>query len=236
MQADPVLIIAGLDSGGGAGLMRDLATLAAFGQRAKTAATAITAQTDAQVLAIHPVPAETVAAQIRAAGRVAAVKIGMLTNAAVTETVTRHLPDAPAVLDPVLISSSGTPLLAPDALPALYALMARVTLITPNLPEAAHLTGLPPDAPAEATAAALFAMGARAVLLKGGHAEGPEALDLLFTATARIPLSAPRSATGKRGTGCTLASAIACGLAQGLPLPAACATAKAHVTAYLNTP
>lgn len=237
-----VLLIGGIDSGGGAGLLRDAETVREHGFTARVAVTAVTAQTDRAVSAIHPVPVETLVAQIKAAcrsGPVAAVKIGMLGNAGIVRAVAAHLPKVPVVLDPVLASSSGTPLLDEDGIAVLLAdLLPKTTLLTPNLVEAVRLTqsgGGPAPARPAGQAARLIAGGARAVLIKGGHGTGDLARDLLFQPAApSIAFVGPRIAGRRRGTGCTLASAIACGLAAGRTLEDACRQAKEKMQALFE--
>lgn len=245
-----VLVIAGSDSSGGAGLTRDVDTLARLGAGALCAVTAVTAQSDRQVSAVHLVPPELIRAQIDASfatGHVGAVKIGMLgTRAgvlAVAAALAAH-PPVPVVLDPVLEATSGAPLLDEDGRAALReTLLPRATLVTPNIPEAAALLGVEAAATEQqllVQGEALLALGAGAVLLKGGHAAGAQAIDFLLTraASAGTPglqrLCAPRSARSHRGTGCALASAIAAGLAAGEGLLEACARAKRHVTELLQ--
>ena len=230
-----VLIIAGLDSSTGAGLARDLAVMAELGLPARSAATAVTAQDSAGGCLQHPVPARMVAAQIRAAGPVRAAKLGMLADAEIVAAVADSLPPVPTVLDPVLATSAGVGLIDAAGLAAMIAvLFPRAALITPNLPEAARLTGLPEATAPDRLAAALFALGARAVLLKGGHGTGTEAVDWLCRPDApALRLASPRKPGTKRGTGCTLASAIAGHLALGADLPTACARAKAHLDGWL---
>lgn len=234
-----VLMIGGMDSSGGAGLLRDCATAAAFNITPRVAVTAVTAQTDSAVLRADICAAELVQAQIRAAfqqGAVTAVKIGMLGNAAVVRGVAEALRvdlpvGVPVVLDPVIASSSGKALLDAAGLAALTDLLPQVDLVTPNLPELTRLgEGLGADDPV----AALLQTGAGAVLVKGGHDIGAEAVDRLVTADQITTFTAPRLPGTRRGTGCTLAAAIACGLAVGQPLPEAVKQAKAHVTAYLQ--
>lgn len=240
-----VLVIAGCDSSGGAGVVRDVRTLTDLKVRALCAVTAVTAQTDAALLASHVVPESVLRAQIAAAFAtvaVQAVKIGMLATGAsvhaVTESLAAHA-HVPLVLDPVLLSSSGGVLLDLDGRERLVAqLLPLAAVVTPNLPEAALLLGVP-QARDEATALAqgreLLRRGARAVLLKGGHASGPDSVDLLLSPGAPPErLRAPRVAAQLRGSGCALASAIAAYLAQKVPLPAACARAKNYVTALLQ--
>lgn len=239
-----VLLIGGSDSSGGAGLARDVRTLTRLDTRALCVVTAVTAQSDAELMAVHVVPVELVRAQMTAAlatRRVAAIKIGMLATRATVLAVTAALPAAapPVVLDPVLSSSSGGELLDEGGRSALCtALLPRTTLLTPNIPEAAALLGT--DSARSETellqqAAALLALGPRAVLLKGGHGDGAEAADLLLAPHAAPRwLRAPRIDAARRGTGCALASAIAAGLAAGLELGAACERAKQHVTRLLQ--
>jgi hydroxymethylpyrimidine/phosphomethylpyrimidine kinase len=240
-----VLVIAGSDSSGGAGLVRDVLTLARLGTQALCAVTAVTVQSDSEVTAVHPVPADTVRAQIDAAlatGRVAAVKIGMLGSRAIVLTVAACLPPrerVPIVLDPVLASSSGAALLDAGGREALREnLVPRATLVTPNISEAAALLGTEPATTEEELlhqARGWLALGPAAVLIKGGHGSGSEAVDLLVSA-GRSPrrFVAPRTAKTRRGTGCALASGIAAGLAAGLELGDACARAKHHVLELLH--
>jgi hydroxymethylpyrimidine/phosphomethylpyrimidine kinase len=238
-----VLVIAGSDSSGGAGITRDAQTLARLGARVVPVVTAVTAQTDARVSAVHVVPAELVRAQM-AAGfstqTVHAIKTGMLATRAIVLAVAAALPAAapPIVVDPVLCSSSGEQLLDSAGREALCtALLPRTSLLTPNIPEAAVLLGTQPATTEEQLlrqAQALLGLGPAAVLLKGGHAEGPEAVDLLvMREAAPLWLRAPRINATRRGTGCTLASAVAAGLGSGLDLPAACRQAQAHVLQLL---
>jgi hydroxymethylpyrimidine/phosphomethylpyrimidine kinase len=240
-----VLVIAGTDSSGGAGLTRDVATLAHFQTAALCAVTAVTAQTDGAVEAIEAVPAALVGAQIRCAldsQRVRAVKIGMLAMRATVEAVAQALGAGghlPLVLDPVLISSSGRELLDRAGRRALLAsLLPRATLLTPNIPEAALLLEARPASSEDellAQARALCIRGAAAVLLKGGHGVGSSSVDwLVSTDGSARAFTAPRSAQAQRGTGCALASAIAAGLAADLPLAAACERAKDYLTALLQ--
>ena len=236
--------LAGSDSGGGAGVQADLKTFSALGVYGATVITALTAQNTRGVTAIHDVPAEFVAAQIDAVFSdldVSAVKIGMVSQRGVIETIAAGLArwrQSRVVLDPVMIATSGDKLLAPDAIDVLKRLlMPRALVVTPNLPEAAALL----DAPVADTETAmraqgerLLALGARAVLLKGGHADGAESVDLLIEPTAFTRLAADRIATANtHGTGCTLSSAIAAGLAKGLPLAEAVRAAKTYVTEAL---
>jgi len=240
-----VLVIAGSDSSGGAGLTRDVLTLRRLGAGALCALTAVTAQSDVTVTSIHLVPPQIIRAQIDAAFatlRVRAVKIGMLgTEAAVlavAAALATHAP-VPMVLDPVLAASSGAALLDRQGQAALReVLLPRVTLLTPNIPEAAALLGVASAGSEQELlrqGEALLSVGARAVLLKGGHDSGALATDYLLTPGAAVlRLSAARVARGRRGTGCALSSAIAAGLAAGQQLADACARAKQHVTELLQ--
>jgi hydroxymethylpyrimidine/phosphomethylpyrimidine kinase len=240
-----VLVIAGTDSSGGAGLTRDVQVLVELGCEALCAVTAVTAQTDEQLSSTLHVPPHLVSAQIAAAfatRRIAAIKIGMLGNAATVQAVLESIPPrtiVPLVLDPVLASSSGAQLLDAPGVEALRArLLPRTTLLTPNIPEAAQLLN---EAPAtspgelERQARALLALGAGAVLMKGGHAGGAHSTDLLVAkgAVARS-FNAPRLPGTHRGSGCALASAIAAGLARGRPLAEACEQAKRHMNELLR--
>ncbi len=243
MSTPIALTIAGSDSSGGAGIEADLKTFSALGVYGAAAITALTAQNTKGVFAIHEVPAEFVAAQLDAVFddlRIDAVKIGMLANAAIVEAVTAALDRHHAcnvVLDPVMVASSGERLLRDDALARLRALMARVRVITPNLSEAAALLGTSAardEADMRAQAQKLLTLGAGAVLIKGGHGDGPESVDLLVDADHCLRLAAPRVTTkNSHGTGCTFSSAIAAGLAKGLSLDDAARTAKTYVTAAI---
>ncbi len=240
-----VLVIAASDSSGGAGLTRDVQVLAHFGCEALCAVTAVTAQTDAELGAIHLVPAPMVTAQIAAAfaaRRVGAIKIGMLGTAATVLAVAQSLPPrgiVPLVLDPVLAASSGAALLDDAGVEALRTrLLPLTTLLTPNIPEAARLLRAAPATiphELERQARALLDLGPAAVLLKGGHAGGHTSADVLVIANRPTQvLAAPRVRAALRGTGCALASAIAAGLAQGLALAQACEQGKRHVTQLLR--
>jgi hydroxymethylpyrimidine/phosphomethylpyrimidine kinase len=239
-----VLVIAGSDSSGGAGIVRDLNVLADLGTDALCAITAVTAQTHGHVVSVHHVPPEIVRTQIRAAlesGIIGAIKIGMLGTGATVSAVADCLARAgtvPIVLDPVLLSSSGGVLLDEEGQAEMRArLFPLATILTPNIPEAASLCGTAPAADREdllGQARALVAMGARSVLLKGGHAEGAEAVDLLFTAQAGPQwLSSRRLEARCRGTGCALASAIAAGLVSGRSVEEACRNGKQYVLSML---
>ncbi len=236
--------IAGSDSGGGAGIQADLKTFSALGVYGASVVTALTAQNTLGVTAIHPVPAEFVTAEIDAVFSdlaVDAVKIGMLGApdliAAVADGLDRWQ-QSRVVLDPVMVATSGDQLVPDAAVAAIRELLfPRAMVVTPNLPEAARLTGMTvaaDRAAMEAQAERLLALGPQAVLVKGGHAGGEESADILITATGRRWLTAPRIATrNTHGTGCTLSSAIAAGLAQGMPLEAAVVAAKDYLTAAL---
>jgi len=232
-----VLIIAGSDSGGGAGIQADIKTVTALGGYAATAITAVTVQNTLGVSAVHPIPAEIVEAQARAVLDdigADAIKTGMLGGLATVDAVARVLAEAgvPAVVDPVMLAKSGAALLEPDALAAFRALMVpHAALLTPNAPEAEALTGVEVaslDGQRRA-AATLLEHGAQAILLKGGHVPGPTVVDLLATPDGERIFEHPRFDTRHtHGTGCTLASACAVGLAQGLALPEAVGRAIAY--------
>lgn len=248
MKYIPVLSIAGSDCSGGAGLQADLKTIAALGGYGMSAVTAITVQNTLGVSRVHPVPPRIVEEQIRAVMtdiRPQAIKIGMLTDEEQIHRVTdclTEVTDIPVVLDPVMVSSSGYPLLQPSALHALQTeLLPRCTLLTPNLPEAALLSGLSLDndsGVAEA-AARILTYGCRAVLIKGGHRTDHRMTDYLAVSspsgTETFTYTQPRIDTSNtHGTGCTLSSAIATLLAQGLALPDAVRDGKAYLTAALR--
>jgi len=229
------LTIAGSDSSGGAGIAVDLKAFAAFGAHGFAAITAVTAQTTQRVQAVHRVPAAHVEAQIRAAfadSRIAAVKIGMLGSAPIARATARTLREMAArniVIDPVLASSSGTSLFSAAGLRMLREeLVQMVALLTPNLPEAEILLGRRITNPAQA-ARDLRALGARAVLLKGGHGRGHDVYDVLADRHGIVEFRHPRLPIRARGTGCALSSAIAAGLAHGRALRAAVADAEAFV-------
>lgn len=237
------LTIAGSDSSGGAGIQADLKTFTALGVYGASVITALTAQNTLGVSGVHPVPPAFIRAQAEAvAGDLAvrAVKTGMLGDRATVLAVADAIQDlklAPLVVDPVMVATSGASLLSPDAVEAVRArLIPLADLVTPNLPEAAALLQCPIaqtiDA-AEAQARALLRLGAKAVLLKGGHGGGPSADDVLATREGCTVLSRPRvavaSAAGVHGTGCTLSAAITAGLALGMPLAEAVEKAKSFV-------
>ncbi len=239
-----LLSIAGSDPSGGAGIQADLKTFSALGCYGMAALTALTAQNTRGVSAVHVPPPEFLTAQLDAIFadvRVDAVKIGMLATGDMVRAVARCLaarPGLPVVLDPVLVATSGDSLGAPDVVDALGEhLLSLATVVTPNLPEAARLSGLalPEDEDAmRAAAEALMARGARAVLVKGGHLAGGDAVDLLVEGDEIRFFHARRIATpNTHGTGCTLSSAIACYLAKGLPLADAVDAAKSYLTAAI---
>lgn len=242
-----VLIIAGSDSGGGAGIQADMKTVTALRGYAMTAITALTAQDTLSVHDIFPVPPEFIALQMRvvlADIGADAIKIGMLHNAsviqAVAETLTEEAATVPLVVDPVMIAQSGDRLLAAEAVTALRAqLLPRATLITPNRPEAEVLLGgaITDADQQEAAAHDLLDLGPTAVLLKGGHIEGDRVVDVLATRDGGVVrLIYPRVATrASHGTGCTLASAIAAGLAAGMDIEMAVRRARAYLQLALET-
>lgn len=239
------LTIAGSDSGGGAGIQADLKTFAALGVYGASVITALTAQNTLSVSAIHDAPVEFVTAQIDAVCSdldIKAVKIGMLSNAAligaVADGIKRHRLK-PVVLDPVMVATSGDRLLKAEAVSALVKrLFPLASLITPNLHEAAALLDTSMATSEEQMAEqgkALLAKGAKAVLMKGGHGEGAEAVDLLVTPKGIERYAAPRLDTpNTHGTGCTLSSAIAAHLAKGLALPQAVRLAKIYLQGALE--
>jgi hydroxymethylpyrimidine/phosphomethylpyrimidine kinase len=244
MTAPIALTMAGSDSSGGAGIQADLKTFAAFGVYGASVITALTAQNTQGVRGVHPVPADFVTAQIDAVFDdldVAAVKIGMVAEFAIAKVIAASLPrwkPKYVVLDPVMVATSGDRLLSADAIKSLRDdLIPRATLVTPNLPEAAALLE-EEVATSEADIAdqgrRLLAMGARAVLIKGGHGQGSESIDYLVTRDGTIALPAPRIPTkNTHGTGCSLSSAIAAGLAKGKPLEQAVREAKTWITAAI---
>jgi hydroxymethylpyrimidine/phosphomethylpyrimidine kinase len=216
------LTIAGSDSGGGAGIQADLNSFSAMGVYGASVITAVTAQNTKAVTAIHPIPDGVVAAQIKAVLddiQIDAIKIGMLGTPSLIKTVADALADykGPIVLDPVMVAKSGDTLLEDSAIDALKSsLFGRATVLTPNLPEAAKLVG---DGSPHAQAKALLHLGAGAVLMKGGHADGEVCTDHLVTQAGTQNLSSPRINTrNTHGTGCSYSSAIAAGLAQGMAL------------------
>ena len=234
-----VLTIAGSDSGGGAGIQADLKTMLAHGVHGMSVITAITAQNSLGVQGIWPLPQQAVREQFRSVVDdigVDAVKTGMLGTSDVVACVAALIgeldPGVPVVVDPVCVSKHGDALIDDDAVGAMRGvLLARATVITPNLDEARRLSGLGDQAPAAELADALLGYGPEWVLIKGGHAEGP-AVDLLRGRTGReFSYTAERDDNRHtHGTGCTLASALASELALGLAVPDAMSAAKRYVT------
>ena len=233
-----VLIIAGSDSGGGAGIQADIKSVTMLGGYAATAITAVTVQNTLGVSGVHPIPIEVVAAQARAVLDdigADAIKTGMLGDTAMVETVTQIIEQAgvPAVVDPVMVAKGGSNLLAADAIDAVRSLMIpRAALLTPNAPEAEALTGLPvADLDGQRRVGeALLELGAAAVLMKGGHVPGETVTDVLMTREGETTFSGERLHTRHtHGTGCTLASACAAGVAQGMSLEQAVARAWDYV-------
>lgn len=224
------LTIAGSDSGGGAGIQADLRAFAAFGVHGLCAITALTAQNTRGVNAIHTAPRPILRAQLDAVltdFRVGAIKIGMLATPALTREVAlvlaRH-PRIPVILDPVLVATTGARLASHDLAPAIMRhLLARADLLTPNIPEAERLLGrrVATTADMRAAAAALLDLGARAVLLKGGHLRGNAISDLLLTPGGEHWFHQQRIRGESHGTGCSLAAAIAAGVARGHALEVA---------------
>ncbi len=237
-----IMVVAGTDSSGGAGLTRDTATAQSLGLGVKPVVTAVTTQTNARLHDIHIVPTETIASQMVSGLSDTppdAVKIGLLGNAqtcaAVAQVLSRY--GQPTVCDPVLKSSSGGALMAKEGLAPIF---AQIDLLTPNLEEAAQLTQTPKAIIATdiARQAGILRQryGFAAVLIKGGHGSGEVCTDHLFDDAGCIAFSHPRLPKGKRGTGCTLSTAIACYLAQGHPLRAACDQAIKYVHRWLHAP
>ena len=240
------MIIAGSDSGGGAGVQADIKTVTALGGYAATAITAVTVQNTLGVSGVHPIPLAIIEAQARAVLDdigADAIKTGMLGDAATVALVARLLEEAgvSAVIDPVMIAKGGASLLAADAVTAVRErLVPLATLLTPNAPEAEALTGLAVTSTDDLRRAgeALLVLGARAVLMKGGHVAGDRVVDVLMTPDGESVFEGERiESRHTHGTGCTLASACAAGIAQGLPLEAAVARAWDYVhEAMLRAP
>ena len=241
-----VLIIAGSDSGGGAGIQADIKTVTMLGGFAATAVTALTAQNTLGVHGILGIDSAFIRQQMQVVLRdigADCLKTGMLHSAEVIETVAATIGEeasgVPLVVDPVMVAKGGAALLQDSAAHALITLMVpRATVLTPNLPEAEALTGLKVadlDGMRRA-AAALLALGPKAVLVKGGHLEGPVLFDLLLTADGETVFESRRIDTSHtHGTGCTLASAIATGLAQGMDVAGAVARARDYVHRAIAT-
>jgi hydroxymethylpyrimidine/phosphomethylpyrimidine kinase len=235
------LTIAGSDPSGGAGVQADLKTFAALGVYGASVLTALTAQNTQGVRAIHDVPPAFIAAQLDALFadlKIRAVKIGMLSRSAVIDAVSAALEKHRAknvVLDPVMVATSGDALLVPAAVNALrQKLIPKALVVTPNLPEAAALLGASQarnEREMEIQAREILVLGAKHVLIKGGHGAGEESVDLLVSLKETYRFAAKRAATkNTHGTGCALSSAVAAGLAKGLALREAVRAAKDYVT------
>jgi hydroxymethylpyrimidine/phosphomethylpyrimidine kinase len=245
MMTIPIaLTIAGSDSSGGAGIQADMKTFAALGVYGASVITALTAQNTQGVSGIHQAPADFVTAQIDAVFGdldVRAVKIGMVAQLATIDAIAAGLDrwsPKHVVLDPVMVATSGDRLLAADAVEALRTkLIPRASLVTPNLPEAAALLDEPiasSEAAIESQGQRLMAMGCRMVLIKGGHGQGAESIDYFIDGNGVVALAAPRIATqNTHGTGCSLSSAIAAGLARGEDMQTAVRHAKAWISAAI---
>lgn len=244
MSAPPrILIIAGSDSSGGAGIQADIKTVTMLGGYALTAVTAVTAQNTLGVQAVHTVPAEMVGKQIDSCFDdidADTVKIGMLGSAEIAHVVADRLEPAswPIVFDPVMVATSGAELADEATIAAFRRLMSLATVITPNLPELEKLSGMPcKDEEAIIAAAASLAERSRcAVLAKGGHKEGDKVLDILVEDDGRVTRFADRriETPHTHGTGCTLASALATELGRGAALPAAVTAARKFVRSALQ--
>jgi hydroxymethylpyrimidine/phosphomethylpyrimidine kinase len=241
MTIPVALTIAGSDSSGGAGIQADLKSFAALGVYGASVITALTAQNTRGVSGVHAVPPDFVTAQIDAVFGdldVKAVKIGMVAQPATIDAIAAGLErwsPKHVVLDPVMVATSGDRLLAAEAVAALRTkLIPRAALITPNLPEAAALLDEPIATSEEAIAdqgQRLLAMGCQAVLIKGGHGQGAQSIDYLFGGNGIVALAAPRIATqNTHGTGCSLSSAIAAGLAKGEDMETAVRHAKVWIS------
>lgn len=244
-ERNAVLVIAGTDSSGGAGIARDIRVLTECGVDALCTVTAVTAQTNSRTGTLHHVPAALIKEQISAAFEaraIHAIKIGMLGTAATVEAVVASLPESmpPLVIDPVLVASSGGVLLDAEGIKLMQQhLLPRATLLTPNIPEAAALLNEP--AADDVTtmieqAQRLLRMGPHAVLIKGGHADGAEAIDVLVWGDGdSLILASPRSTIKRRGTGCAFASAAAAALARGSTISDACRAAKRYIVDWFAT-
>jgi hydroxymethylpyrimidine/phosphomethylpyrimidine kinase len=242
-----VLIIAGSDSGGGAGIQADIKTVTALGGYAATAITALTAQNTTGVYGVHGVPPDFIRQQIRLVLEdigADAIKTGMLHSTAVIEAVSEaiatHVTRVPLIVDPVMVAKGGASLLDESAVATVKSrLIPQAALITPNLPEAEALTGrvIKTMDDRRRAAAEMLELGCAAVLLKGGHGEGPMVTDLLAERDGPVTLFRSRRIATRHthGTGCTLASAIATGLAQGLVLKDAVARGRDYVLKALRT-
>jgi hydroxymethylpyrimidine/phosphomethylpyrimidine kinase len=241
-----VLIIAGSDSGGGAGIQADIKAVTALNGFAMTAITALTAQNTLGVHGIYPISLDFIRQQIRVVVEdlgCDAVKTGMLATSdvitAVAETLDEVAPDVPLIVDPVMVAKGGAPLLEAEAVSAMKSLLLpRAALITPNLHEAEALLGTPVQTESQMMEAAnaLLTMGPKAVLLKGGHLDGDTLVDVLRTPHETATFTCSRVQTQHtHGTGCTLASAVACGVAQGMDMESAVSRARNYVQLALAT-
>ena len=237
------MTIAGSDSGGGAGIQADLKTFAALGVYGASTLTAITAQNTVGVTAVHEIPTDIITAQIDAVLTdigTDAVKTGMLSSPAIVGAVAaavKRYRISRLVVDPVMVAKSGDRLLRQEAVATIRdTLIPLAAVVTPNIPEAQDLTGLDiaGDAEARAAAEAIIKMGARSVVIKGGHRSGPPT-DLFYDGSQFREYTAERiPSVNTHGTGCTFASAVAAGLAHGLDVPAAVGQAKQYVTAAIR--
>ena len=237
------MTIAGSDSGGGAGIQADLKTFSALGVFGTSTLTAITAQNTVGVTAVHEIPTDVIAAQIDAVVSdigADAVKTGMLSSspivATVADAVRRH-GISNLVVDPVMVAKSGDRLLREEAIATIRSeLIPLAKVVTPNIPEAEDLTGrsIESDDDVRRAAEAIIGMGAKSVVIKGGHREGPPT-DVLYDGEEFLEFTTERiPSTNTHGTGCTFASAVAAGLAHGLETPAAVRQAKDYVTAAIS--
>ena len=243
-----VLVVAGSDSGGGAGIQADIKTVTALGGFAATAITAMTAQNTETVTAVHVPPPDFVAEQMRVVlSDIGAdcIKTGMMHSEpiidAVADVLANQAADIPVVVDPVLVAKSGASLLEDSARHAFKAwIVLRASLITPNIPEAEALTGMEIHTVDDMRHAAemLFTLGAPAVLVKGGHLAGNMATDVLLSDEGEFVYESERiESRSTHGTGCTLASAVAAGIAQGMSIPDAVVRARAYLRqAILHAP
>lgn len=238
------LTIAGSDSGGGAGIQADLKTMQMQHVFGTSVLTAVTAQNTQGVTAIHPIPLDIIRAQYQAVTNdfdIVACKLGMLSNAAIIHCVAKLLQQSPipfCVIDPVMIAKGGTPLLETQAIEALKTeLLPLADVLTPNIPEAEALTGLTLNSKSaiERAAEQLQNRGAKMVVIKGGHAEGEQSIDYVFTPQQQFTLSAPRINTPHtHGTGCTFSACITAELAKGASPEQAVRSAKAFITAAIS--
>jgi hydroxymethylpyrimidine/phosphomethylpyrimidine kinase len=239
-----VLIIAGSDSGGGAGIQADIKTVTALGGYAMTAVTAVTVQNTTGVSAIHDIPIDIVTAQAKAVLSdlgADCIKVGMLHTPEIIQAVAGVLSDIdgiPIVVDPVMVAKGGAALLADDSLAILRdQLLPLATVLTPNIPEAQELSGIDPESDPDGALDALAELGPKSVLLKGGHLSGEQVIDRLRLETGEtLSYEIPRIDTvHTHGTGCTLASAVATGLAQGLSMVESVVRARAYVLEAIRT-